>query len=212
MAPWEEGKARWGNDVEAISRLTSSFYVKIAEKLREKKLCAVPIINQLFVLQSGIVFKIVVVHDRILTLLEEVVETLNDSGAARIESSLQGIRLTAWKKNFIAEPFLQRTLQSFSTSYKFFGSTVQLVKKWIGWRLLSGHFNDYIIELLVVAAIKKTGTVEPHHNVGNYDAVIELDPSAVVRKTPILERRPAKFQKSSWIRSMNSSTTTSFIR
>ncbi|CAI2293679.1 unnamed protein product [Caenorhabditis sp. 36 PRJEB53466] len=299
-----EHSTKWGNDVEAIRRLTSSFYVKIAEKLREKKLCAVPTIDQLFVLQSGIVFKIVVVHDRILTLLEEAVETLKDSGATRIESSLQGIRLTAWKKKFIAEPFLQRTLQSFSTSYKFFGSTVQLVKKWLGSKLLSGHFNDNIIELLVVAAIKKKGTVEPQsvwsafarvlhlisthpwsarplivdftgktwneeeiakleenfikkrmilppmviiheqdqlgnkftreqpqgvvlnrlvalaqralaileaqttgekcldleasllsQYVGNYDAVIELDPSAVVRKTPILERRPAKFQK-----------------
>lgn len=147
--------------MEAIRRLTSSLYIKIAEKLREKKLCAVPTIDQLFVLQSGIVFKIVVVHDRILTLLEEAVETLKDSGATRIESSLQGIRLAAWKKKFIAEPLLQLSLQSFSTSHKFFGSTVQLFKRWLGAKLLSGHINDHIIELLVVAAISKKGLLEP---------------------------------------------------
>uniref|UniRef100_A0A8R1I488 Nucleolar protein 6 n=1 Tax=Caenorhabditis japonica TaxID=281687 RepID=A0A8R1I488_CAEJA len=169
-----EYSGRWGNDVEAIRRLTSSFYVKIAERLREKNLCAVPTVDQLFVLQSGIVFKIVVVHDRILSILEEGVEKLKDSGAARIESSLQGIRLAAWKKKFIAEPLLQLSLQSFSTSHKFFGSTVQLFKKWLGSKLLSGHLNDHIIELLVVAAINKKGSVEPQSTWSSFVRLLHL--------------------------------------
>lgn len=170
-----EYSGKWGNDVEAIRRLTSSLYVKIAEKLRtQHKLCAVPTVDQLFVLKSGIVFKIVVVNDRILTILEEDVQKLKDSGATRIESSIQGIRLAMWKKKFIAEPLLQMSLQSFSTSHTFFGSTVQLFKKWLGSKMLSGHLNDHIIELLVVAAISKKGVVEPQSTWSSFSRLLDL--------------------------------------
>ncbi|UMM20614.1 hypothetical protein L5515_015822 [Caenorhabditis briggsae] len=170
-----EYSGKWGNDVEAIRRLTSSLYVKIAEKLRsEHKLCAVPTIDQLFVLKSGIAFKIVVVNDRILSILEEDVQKLKDSGASRIESSIQGMRLAMWKKKFIAEPLLQMSLQSFATSHKFFGSTVQLFKKWLGAKMLSGHLNDHIIELLVVAAISKRGAVEPQSTWSSFSRLLDL--------------------------------------
>ncbi|CCD71797.2 Nucleolar protein 6 [Caenorhabditis elegans] len=171
-----EYSGKWGNDVEAIRRLTSSFYVKIAERLREQhKLTAVPTIDQLFILKSGIVFKIVVVNDRILTILEEDVQKLKDSGASRIESSIQGMRLSMWKKKFISEPLLQLSLQSFSTSHKFFGSTVQLFKKWLGSKFLSGHhLNDHIIELLVVAAIGKKGQVPPQSTWSSFCRLLSL--------------------------------------
>ncbi|KAF1768118.1 hypothetical protein GCK72_008080 [Caenorhabditis remanei] len=170
-----EYSGKWGNDVEAIRRLTSSLYVKIAEKLRTvHKLTAVPTIDQLFVLKSGIVFKIVVVNDRIMTILEEEVQKLKDSGATRIESSIQGMRLAMWKKKFVAEPLLQMSLQSFSTSHKFFGSTVQLFKKWLGSKLLSGHLNDHVIELLVVAAISKRGSVEPQSTWSSFSRLLTL--------------------------------------
>lgn len=170
-----EYSGKWGNDVEAIRRLTSSLYVKIAEKLRDQhKLCAVPTIDQLFVLKSGIVFKIIVVNDRILTILEEDVQKLKDSGATRIESSIQGMRLALWKKKFVAEPLLQMSLQSFSISHKFFGSTVQLFKKWLGSKMLSGHLNDHIVELLVVAAISKKGCVEPQSTWSSFSRLLDL--------------------------------------
>uniref|UniRef100_A0A1I7UGB3 Nucleolar protein 6 n=1 Tax=Caenorhabditis tropicalis TaxID=1561998 RepID=A0A1I7UGB3_9PELO len=170
-----EYSGKWGNDVEAIRRLTSSLYVKIAEKLRDQhKLCAVPTIDQLFVIQSGIVFKIVVVNDRILNILEEDVQKLKDSGASRIESSLPGMRLALWKKKYIAEPLLQMSLQSFSISHKFFGSTVQLFKKWLGAKLLSGQLDDHIIELLVVAAISKKGSVEPQSIWSSFSRLLDL--------------------------------------
>ncbi|EGT38748.1 hypothetical protein CAEBREN_05768 [Caenorhabditis brenneri] len=170
-----EFSGKWGNDVEAIRRLTSSLYVKIAENLRSvSKLTAVATVDQLFVIQSGIVFKIVVVNDRILTILEEDVQKLKDSGAARIESSLPGMRLAMWKKKFIAEPLLQMSLQSFSTSHKFFGPTVQLFKKWLGAKLLSGQLNEHIIELLVVAAISKKGCVEPQSTWSSFARLLDL--------------------------------------
>ncbi|CAI5440806.1 unnamed protein product [Caenorhabditis angaria] len=155
-----EYSGRWGQDIEAIRRLTSSFYIKIAEKLRDSKLIAVPTIDQIFVMKDGIVFKLVIVHDKVLNILEEKIEELRDSGATRIESSVEGMRLSAWKKRFVTEPLLQLQLQSFSTSHRIFGKTCQIFKKWLGAKLLSGYLDDIIIELLVVAAISKKGNIE----------------------------------------------------
>ncbi|CAB3405102.1 unnamed protein product [Caenorhabditis bovis] len=169
-----EYSGRWGNEVESIRRLTSSFYVKMAEKLRRRDLVAVATIDQLFVLQDGIVFKLVVVNEKMQNVLQEAVEKLKNAGASRIESSVEGMRLAAWKKKFITEPFLQLSLQTFATSHRFFSDAVQILKRWIGSLLLSGHIDDIILELLVVAAVTKKGFIEPQSSWTAFARTLDL--------------------------------------
>ncbi|CAD6194049.1 unnamed protein product [Caenorhabditis auriculariae] len=170
-----EFSGKWGQDIEAIRRLTSSFYIQIAKSLREKqKIVAVPTVDQLFIIQDGIVFKVIIVHDKILKVLESSVERLRESGATRIEGSLEGLRLAAWKKKFVTEPLLQLSLQSFSTSHLIFGTTVQIFKAWLGSKLLSGALHDLVIELIVAAAVDQKGVLAPESAWSAFVRVLRL--------------------------------------
>ncbi|KAK6046129.1 hypothetical protein COOONC_16365 [Cooperia oncophora] len=97
-----EYSGKWGDTIAGVRQLTAAFYIEIGKYLKTKhNLVAVPTVDQLFVVKDGVVFKLVLVHDKVLKLLEQRVAEVKASGATKIEMSAEGQRLTAWKKQYV---------------------------------------------------------------------------------------------------------------
>ncbi|KIH53354.1 hypothetical protein ANCDUO_16522, partial [Ancylostoma duodenale] len=97
-----EYSGKWGDTIEGVRQLSAAFYIEIGKYLKEKHdLIAVPTMDQLFVVKDGVVFKLVLVLDKILKMLEQRVAEVRASGATRIETSAEGQRLSAWRKQSV---------------------------------------------------------------------------------------------------------------
>ncbi|ETN78003.1 hypothetical protein NECAME_10631, partial [Necator americanus] len=170
-----EYSGKWGDTIEGIRQLSAAFYIEIGKYLKDKhKLVVAPTMDQLFVVKDGVVFKLVLVLDKISKLLEQRVAEVKASGAPRIEMSAEGQRLTAWKKLYVHEALLQASLQSFATKHLAFGETVQIIKKWLSIHLLTGAISDLALEMIVAAAFEHPVLPPPQTALAAFRRVLQL--------------------------------------
>ncbi|KAK6733690.1 hypothetical protein RB195_017444 [Necator americanus] len=170
-----EYSGKWGDTIEGIRQLSAAFYIEIGKYLKDKhQLVVAPTMDQLFVVKDGVVFKLVLVLDKISKLLEQRVAEVKASGAPRIEMSAEGQRLTAWKKLYVHEALLQASLQSFATKHLAFGETVQIIKKWLSIHLLTGAISDLALEIIVAAAFEHPVLPPPQTALAAFRRVLQL--------------------------------------
>uniref|UniRef100_A0A1I7XDU6 Nucleolar protein 6 n=1 Tax=Heterorhabditis bacteriophora TaxID=37862 RepID=A0A1I7XDU6_HETBA len=120
-----EYSGKWGSDFEGIRRMTGAFYVQIAEQLGRHGLISVPAMDQLFVLVDDVVFKLLIVHPKVLKMLETRVEELRADCASSTTISLESKRLASYKK------------------------------RWLSAKLLSNAIPDLALEMIMVAAFEQ---------------------------------------------------------
>ncbi|EYC07881.1 hypothetical protein Y032_0068g185 [Ancylostoma ceylanicum] len=170
-----EYSGKWGDTIEGVRQLSAALYIEIGKYLKEKHdLIAVPTMDQLFVVKDGVVFKLVLVLDKILKMLEQRVAEVRASGATRIETSAEGQRLNAWKKQYVHEALLQASLQSFATKHAAFGETVQIVKKWLSIHFMTDAVADLVVEMIVAAAFEHPVLPPPQTPIAAFRRVLQL--------------------------------------
>lgn len=154
-----ESSGRWPEDLEGIQKIKAAFLAKIGESLESSR----SIVKARVVFDTeartlddnvsleiltatGYAFRARIFYERSLLLLEEREEQLGAAAAASTPSSidLYSQRFELGPKHHAAIS----TLQNHFTSYSL---TVRLVKRWISSHMLSNHFSDEVVELVVAS-------------------------------------------------------------
>ncbi|XGW11513.1 hypothetical protein V3C99_012754 [Haemonchus contortus] len=170
-----EYSGKWGDTIAGVRQLSAAFYIEIGKYLKAKHgLIAIPTVDQLFVVKDGVVFKLVLVLDKVLKLLEQRVAEVKASGATKIEMSAEGQRLTAWKKQFVNEALLQASLHSFATKHSTYGETVQIMKKWLSIHFMTDAIPPLALEMVVAAAFEHPVLPPPRTSLSAFRRVLQL--------------------------------------
>ncbi|KAJ1369288.1 Nrap protein [Parelaphostrongylus tenuis] len=170
-----EYSGKWGDTIDGVLHLSAAFYIEIAKFLREKhNLIAIPTKDQLFVIKDGVPFKLVLVLDKVLKILERRVAEMKSNSATQMELSLEEQRLAKWKKHYIYEARLQASLHSCSTKYVAYGETVQLLKRWLSGQYMTGAIHDLALEMIVVSVFEDIVRPPPQTSIAAFRRVLEL--------------------------------------
>ncbi|KFY29595.1 hypothetical protein V494_08640 [Pseudogymnoascus sp. VKM F-4513 (FW-928)] len=155
-----EGSGRWPDDVVAIQRTKVAFLIKIGELLEltshqyKAKLGLEhndePLLNYPFLdiaEPSGAVFRLRIHNDREQTLLESQVKNKPSDAHSR-DSAVAA--LAEYKYMFVQLPLHTQSVATHCTRFPLLSPTIRLVKKWFSSHMLSTHFREELIELLVM--------------------------------------------------------------
>ncbi|GAA5910741.1 rRNA-processing protein UTP22 [Sporobolomyces salmoneus] len=153
-----ESSGRWPEDLEGIQKIKAAFLSKIGESLESTR--SVVKAQVVFdgeartvddnvsleiLTATGYAFRARIFYERSLLLLEEREEQMGVVASTSTSSiDLYSQRFELGPKHHAAIS----TLQNHFTSYS---QTVRLVKRWISSHMLSNHFSDEIIELVVAS-------------------------------------------------------------
>lgn len=154
-----EGSGRWPEDLEGIQKIKAAFLAKIGEKLSSLStiyrteivfdLNARPIDDNIsleILTATGFAFRARMNYERSLLLLEAREKKMGISTTNSTESSLE-----AYKTRFIHGPKHHAALATLQHHFTSYSPTIRLVKRWFSSHLLSNHFPEELIELLVAS-------------------------------------------------------------
>ncbi|KAI5793911.1 Nrap protein [Peziza echinospora] len=159
-----ESSGRWPDDLVAIQRTKIAFLLSIGRLLEESSTktdvhCRVGLENQdpeqtIFngsfldvIYQSGPAFRIRIYHEREPFLLERRVKDKTLSPHSR---DLATQALTLYERTFVKAPLHTTSIAKLCHRYAFLSPSIRHVKKWFAAHLLTNHFSDEFIELVVL--------------------------------------------------------------
>ncbi|PIK61546.1 hypothetical protein BSL78_01559 [Apostichopus japonicus] len=141
-----EDSGKWPDSVDAIQNIKTAFYIKISELLKKQfKIPSVPTEKFLDILQGGFAFRIEVAHVKELGLLKESRSNLGHLVLQENEASV------VLEKRTVSLPRFTNSIYGVYQEHKSFGLTARLAKRWVASQLLSDHFPDEAVELLVAS-------------------------------------------------------------
>ncbi|XP_039437827.1 nucleolar protein 6 [Culex pipiens pallens] len=158
-----EASGKWPEQLEAIRRLKTAFYLKIAEALRMYKNASVKVVPQassqfLDVLYEGYLFRFHIVHQREINLLREY---LSENKITKLyRDSDRSIQL---EMRATILPKLTSILHGLHQQHFSFGSVAAMAKRWLYSQLIDPFlWPDECTELLVAALyLKQDPTLQP---------------------------------------------------
>lgn len=158
-----EASGKWPEQLEAIRRLKTAFYLKIAEALRMHEDGAVSLVPQasekwLDVLYEGFLFRFHIVHQREINLLREY---LSENKITKLyRDSARSIQL---EMRATILPKLTGILHGLHQQYFSFGSVAAMAKRWLYSQLIDPFlWPDECTELLVASLyLKQDPTLQP---------------------------------------------------
>uniref|UniRef100_A0A182T1Z2 Nucleolar protein 6 n=1 Tax=Anopheles maculatus TaxID=74869 RepID=A0A182T1Z2_9DIPT len=157
-----EASGKWPSDLEAIRRLKTAFYLRIAESISKGKETATnkPLAQAcndcLDVLYEQYLFRFVIIHPREITILREY---LADNKVTRLQQDTD--ESIALEMQATILPMLTGFLHGLHQQYFSFGSVAALAKRWLYSQLIDSYlWPDECTELLL-AAIYLNQPVQP---------------------------------------------------
>nr|XP_043615466.1 nucleolar protein 6 [Erigeron canadensis] len=139
-----EGSGNWPMDDAAIEKTKTAFLLRIGECLqKDYKMKYCPSEEGVDVFLSGYVFRLKILHERGLNLLNGQAE------------SYQVKRVSPTDKNLFLRSQHSSMINGFSGRYPLYGPVVQLAKRWVAAHLFSALFTEEAIELLVAYIFQK---------------------------------------------------------
>ena len=144
-----EASNRWPTHLDAIERVKTAFYLRIAEVLQQQGWAARASLNFVDVIaEHFIAFRLVLFHEGELKLRQAAIDfpahalKLSDPGKNRL--------LLRWmKQDLVEKPRLCIELKSFALQHPSFAATVRVVKAWLEAHRLALFLYDEIVELIV---------------------------------------------------------------
>ncbi|GMS84664.1 hypothetical protein PENTCL1PPCAC_6839, partial [Pristionchus entomophagus] len=146
-----EHSGKWGEEDGAMEALTTAFYLKLAEGLKQLSVMAVATKRDCRVNIDEVVFRVEVMNGKEHAMLRKRVETLKNAGASRGNIQPAQHILEMFETKFVREQQLSSSLGGLATPYPAYADCVLMMKRWIGTNHLSPFINDYTIELLVAS-------------------------------------------------------------
>lgn len=159
-----ESSGRWPDDLIAIQRTKIAFLLHLGQLLEETSADgnitsrvglenqepSREIFNASFldvIYHSGPTFRIRIHHEREPYLLER---RSKDKTLPPHTRDIASHALSIYNRTFIKSPLHTTSLAKLCHRHAFLSPTIRLVKKWFATHLLSSHFSEELIELIVV--------------------------------------------------------------
>ena len=153
-----ERSGRWPEDLEGIQKIKAAFLSKIGEGLEATRsvLKAELVfdteartiddnVSLEILTATGYAFRARIYYERTLLLLEEREEQMGaPPTSAGVTSSID-----LYHQRFVLGPKHHAAISTLQNHFTSYSHTVRLVKRWISSHMLSNHFSDEIIELVV---------------------------------------------------------------
>ncbi|RPB25655.1 Nrap protein [Terfezia boudieri ATCC MYA-4762] len=158
-----ESSGRWPDDLVAIQRTKAAFLLRIGQLLKETSTdgdistrvglenqeLGREIFNASFldvIYHSGPTFRIRIHHEREAYLLQRQTKDKTLLPQAR---DLASQALTIYDRTFVKSPIHTTCIAKLCHRHAYLSPTIRLVKKWFAAHLLSCHFSEELIELIV---------------------------------------------------------------
>jgi U3 small nucleolar RNA-associated protein 22 len=167
----------WPDDLVAIQRLKSAFYISIASELNEmggsynckvihqhinRDLPEISVSSYLAVWTStGYLFRCYIYHPKELELLQAGAK---DSKLSRLELEQFDKALKLYKSRFVYQPFLSARIHSLCLKHTSLSTLIRIAKRWIASHYLSEYINDEIVELLCSYIFVHQGSLSDPHS------------------------------------------------
>ena len=156
-----EGSGRWPDDLAAIQKTKIAFLLKMSELFQssnpdvESKVglenTSTDIQNQAYLeityASTGFSFRLRIHHDREQTLLDTLLKSPTSSPPTREAAALA---LSAYKRDFLKTPAHTQAVAKLCTRFPALSPAIRLTKKWFSAHLLTNHFPDPVVELIVI--------------------------------------------------------------
>ncbi|GAA5876581.1 hypothetical protein JCM8547_002416 [Rhodosporidiobolus lusitaniae] len=159
-----ESSGRWPDNLEGIQKIKAAFLSKIGEDLEATRSVlraelafdveARPIDDNVsleILTSSGWAFRARIFYDRSQLLLEEREDQLGP--AASTSSGLALSPLDAWSNRFLHAPKHHAAISNLQHHFTSYSHTVRLFKRWVSAHMLSQHFSDELLELVVASVL-----------------------------------------------------------
>jgi U3 small nucleolar RNA-associated protein 22 len=157
-----ESSGRWPDDLEGIQKIKAAFLGKIGEGLEATRSVlraelafdaeARPIDDNVsleILTASGWAFRARIFYDRSQLLLEEREEQLGSPSPS--SSSLSPLEI--YEQRFTHAPQHHAAIANLQHHFTSYSHTVRLFKRWVSSHMLSPHFSDEILELVVASVL-----------------------------------------------------------
>ncbi|KAL3993759.1 Nrap family protein, partial [Acanthocheilonema viteae] len=150
-----EQSGKWGDELGAIARLKTAFYIELSKILKEKhSLQAIPFDDYLTVHFNTVVFRLLIAYPREVYLMRKLnggnTGILKDSPASKLK-----------ELEVILEPQLTALLHSASQQFDAFSDTCRLAMYWLSSHALSDYLNEVILETIVASVFLKPLSIQP---------------------------------------------------
>ncbi|VDM94980.1 unnamed protein product [Thelazia callipaeda] len=144
-----EQSGKWGDDLGAIGRLKTAFYIELSKILNEKhSVQAVPFDDCLIIHFDAVVFHLVIAYPKEVQIMRRLNGGKTGIPKDSSESKLKELEV-------ILEPQLTAFLHSVSQQFNAFSDTCRLAKYWLSSHALSDYLNGMIVETLVASVFLK---------------------------------------------------------
>ncbi|VDK80887.1 unnamed protein product [Litomosoides sigmodontis] len=150
-----EQSGKWGDELGAIARLKTAFYIELSKILKEKhSMQAIPFDDYLIVHFNTVVFRLVISYPKEVHLMRKLnagkMGILKDSPASKLK-----------ELEIILEPQLTALLHSTSQRFEAFADTCRLAMYWLSSHALSDYLNEVILETIVSSVFIKPFSIQP---------------------------------------------------
>ncbi|ORX83004.1 Nrap protein [Basidiobolus meristosporus CBS 931.73] len=192
-----ETSGRWPDDLVAIQKIKSAFYLKISEGLEseypdmyttvvdEGDDSSIQSCSYLDVtVPAGFTFRCRIQNDREITLLENGIAGKALSPPERI--SYQNA-LAEYRRLFINRPWHTAQIQSICQRFPTLSHTIRITKRWFSAHMLAPHFSEELIELICAYVYLYPGAwSEPGSGFVGFNRVLKLVTSHDWKNEPLI--------------------------
>ncbi|MCP9261486.1 Nucleolar protein 6 [Dirofilaria immitis] len=150
-----EQSGKWGEELNAIARLKTAFYVELSKILKEKhSLQAIPFDDYLIVHFNTVVFRLIIANPKEVHIMRKL-----NGGKTGVPKDSPTSKLK--ELEVILKPQLTALLHSASQRFEAFADTCRLAIYWLSSHALSDYLNEMILETIVAYIFLKPFSVQP---------------------------------------------------
>ncbi|GLV36428.1 Maternal transcript 89Ba [Carabus blaptoides fortunei] len=136
--------SKWPNNIEAMSKLRTAFYIQISEMLKKNShIKCNPKEEHLDILYKGLVFRFVLFHPKQIPLLKKHMDTKGIVSFRDTEDSVVA------EQNYVVLPKVVGALSGIHSQYPSYGPGTALIKRWLNSQLIDeSHISNTVVNLL----------------------------------------------------------------
>ncbi|KAF9428924.1 hypothetical protein BGZ94_000488 [Podila epigama] len=154
-----ESSQKWPDNLKAIQRMKTAFYLRLADKIKHKGMRATVVeetpedslaLNGYMDVRvsPGFIFRCRISHDREMSLCEDIIQDRKSSQSLK-EQHERALEL--YTKYFIRAPMHTFQMHALCHVHPSLSQTIRLTKRWVSAHWLSPYFNEETLELLSAA-------------------------------------------------------------
>ncbi|KAG0297764.1 hypothetical protein BGZ96_004955 [Linnemannia gamsii] len=154
-----ETSQKWPDNLKAIQRMKTAFYLRLADKIKYKGMRATAVeetaddslgLNGYLDVRvaPGFLFRCRIAYDKEINLCEDIISDRKSSQSLKEQHQKA---LDIYNRHFVQAPMHTFLMHALAHKYPSLSQTIRLTKRWVSAHWLAPYFNDEALELLSAA-------------------------------------------------------------